>query len=201
MLALAPAGTPPYKTTYNDFAPRLGVAYQIRQNQDRQTVLRGGFGVFYDLATSEAGNLISIAAYPFGGFAFKGGGTFPLDPATAPPPPINSANGIFGFDPHLKLPYTLEWNVALEQALGRQQILSASYVGAAGRRLLQSAFVNLPSSNFASAGLVVNAGTSSYDKGVCPMVSKPSLHTHGRTRLTRRPLAQLLTRRTRSCRE
>ena len=56
-LALAPAGTPPYKTTYGNVAPRIGLAYQVSQNPQWQTVIRGGFGVFYDMATSEAGNI------------------------------------------------------------------------------------------------------------------------------------------------
>jgi hypothetical protein len=55
-LALAPAGTPPFSTAFNNLAPRLGVAYQITMSQNWQTVLRGGFGVFYDLATTEVGN-------------------------------------------------------------------------------------------------------------------------------------------------
>ncbi|HWY54130.1 MAG TPA: TonB-dependent receptor [Terriglobales bacterium] len=162
-LALASPGTPPYKTTYDNVAPRLGVAYQVSQRGDWQTVLRGGFGVFYDLATSEAGNAIGFGSYPFGSETFPLGGTFPLNPLSAAPPPITPATGIFGFDPHLKLPYTLEWNAALEQGLGKQQTVSASYIGAAGRRLLQSAFIYKPNLNFQSAQLVTNAGTSDYD--------------------------------------
>ncbi|MGI8470485.1 MAG: TonB-dependent receptor domain-containing protein [Pyrinomonadaceae bacterium] len=34
-LDLAPVGTPLYKTTYNNFAPRVGIAYQLRQKQGR----------------------------------------------------------------------------------------------------------------------------------------------------------------------
>jgi len=167
-LALAPAGRAPYATTYGNFAPRLGVAYQLTQNQDWQTVLRGGFGVFYDLATSEMGNNLGGATYPFGSqVPFSPGGTFPFNPPPPPPPitPPNASNGqnLFAFDPHLKLPYTLEWNVALEQAMGKQQTISASYIGAAGRRLLQTAQISAPNSNFFQAFLVTNAGTSDYD--------------------------------------
>lgn len=50
-LALAPQGTPLYKTTYNNFAPRIGLAYQLSQRQGKETILSGGFGVFYDLGT------------------------------------------------------------------------------------------------------------------------------------------------------
>ena len=60
-LALLPAGTPPYKTKWGNIAPRIGLAYQVSESQSWQTVLRGGFGVFYDLASSEAGNGFSPA--------------------------------------------------------------------------------------------------------------------------------------------
>ena len=167
-LALAPAGTVPYHTTYGNVAPRLGVAYQVIDRQNWQTVLRGGVGVFYDLATSEAGNQITTGAYPFGGQNFISGGTFPLSSHDAEPPlitPPTAANGLtlFAFDPHLQLPYTLQWNVAFEQALGGQQTISASYIGARGRRLIQTQNVLSPSPNFASAVLVTNTATSDYD--------------------------------------
>jgi carboxypeptidase family protein/TonB-dependent receptor-like protein len=177
-LGLAPAGTPPYKTKYGNFAPRIGLAYQLFQSQDWQTVLRGGFGIFYDLATSEAGNSVSTGSYPFGAETFcpnptnpacpTGNLTFPLSAGAAAPPPIvppNASNqgGLFAFDPRLGTPYTLEWNVALEQALGNQQTISASYIGAAGRRLLQTAFVESPNPNLGFVQLVTNSSTSDYD--------------------------------------
>ena len=36
---------------------------------------------------------------------------------------------LFGFAPHLQLPYTLQWNASVEQALGKSQALTVSYVG------------------------------------------------------------------------
>ena len=178
-LALAPAGTAPYKTKWDNFAPRIGLAYQVSHNPRWQTVLRGGFGVFYDLASSEAGNLAYNTAYPFGtskfcfpSFAEPGCATnltFPLDPTTATPAPIvppTASNGglLNAFDPHLGLPHTLQWNFAVEQALGTQQTATVSYVGAAGRRLIQTAVVFPPPPNqFADVQLVTNAGTSDYD--------------------------------------
>jgi hypothetical protein len=166
-LALAPTGTPPFKTPYGNVAPRVGVAYQLFQSQDWPTVIRGGFGVFYDLATSEAGNAIFSQQFPFGAESINRGGTFPLSPATAAPPPISSASlssGILAaFDPNMKLPYTFQWNVALEQGFGRQQTIGASYVGSAGRRLIQSVFLQTTTNpNFGSLYLVTNAGTSDY---------------------------------------
>lgn len=164
-LAVAPAGTPAFRTPYGNVAPRLGVAYQLSQNQDWGTVVRGGFGMFFDLATQQVGNLIGQNAYPFGASAYSFG-NFPLNPATATPPsitPPGSGSGtVLAFDPNLKLPYSLEWNVALEQSVGRLQTLSVSYVGSAGRRLIQSAVIRHPNPNYAQADLVDNAATSDY---------------------------------------
>ena len=168
-LALAPTGTRPYKTTYGNFAPRVGAAYQLFRSQKWQTVLRGGFGVFYDLASSEMGNNLVLSTYPFGSFAvtFEPLAAFPIDPTMLTAPPITPANVASGtllaINPNLALPYTLEWNVALEQALGNRQTISTSYVGAAGRRLLQTANVTAPNQNLAEAQLLTNAGTSDYD--------------------------------------
>jgi hypothetical protein len=166
-LALLPLGTPPYKTKWGNLAPRIGLAYQVPGSQRWQTVLRGGVGVFYDLATSEAGNTLLAQAYPFGSLATPVS-NFPLTPAAAMPPPIAPPNAsccgsLVAFDPNLKLPYTLQWNVAIEQALGKQQTLSASYVGAAGRRLIQTADITTPNLNLFAAELITNAGTSDYN--------------------------------------
>jgi len=167
-LALAPAGTPPYKTSYGNVAPRIGLAYQVSQNPQWQTVLRGGFGVFYDMATSEAGNTASSIFYPFGASSFLPVPTsFPLTGNAPDPPqitPPNASNSpLYAFNPKLQLPYTLQWNTAIEQSLGRQQTLTASYVGASGRRLLQTAQILFPNPNLILAELVTNTGTSDYN--------------------------------------
>ncbi|MGD1079659.1 MAG: TonB-dependent receptor [Candidatus Sulfotelmatobacter sp.] len=174
-LALLPPGTPPYKTKWGNVAPRIGVAYQVSDNQHWQMVLRGGFGVFYDLGSSQAGSIAgSQAAYPFTGLtsvygpAIGGTALFPLSSSNAAPPliePPNATNGgeLTSFDPNLESPYTLQWNVAIEQALGTQQTLSVSYVGAAGRRLIETASIYSPNPNLGAALLVTNAGTSDYN--------------------------------------
>lgn len=167
-LALAPSGTPPFRTPHGGIAPRIGVAYELSQSKSWQTVLRGGVGLFYDLATSEIGNLYSPAApsYPFGATNIDFGGSFPLTPAAAAPPPISAAQlqgGTLSFvDPHLTQPHFVEWNVAVEQAIGQRQSLSLSYIGAVGRKLLQTAFVFSPNSNFGGVNFVANTGTSDY---------------------------------------
>jgi hypothetical protein len=168
VLALVPAGLTPYDTTYGNFAPRIGLAYQLSDRHDRPSVVRGGFGIFYDLASSEVGNAIQDF-YPFGATNIAFGTSFPLDPADAAPPSITPEQlaspgaSLSAFDPHLQLPYTLEWNVAFEQGIGTEQRVSASYVGASGRRLLSTAAVFSPNPSFSRALLTGNSGSSSYD--------------------------------------
>jgi Carboxypeptidase regulatory-like domain len=58
-MALAPRGTPLYQTTYGNVAPRLGLAYQLSGRQDWGAVLRGGFGVFYDLGSGSLGGYLA----------------------------------------------------------------------------------------------------------------------------------------------
>ena len=166
-LALLPPGVPPYKTKWGNISPRIGLAYQVSNRRNWQTVLRGGIGVFSDLASSEAGNNVGSSQYPFGSAQFNSA-NFPLSPAASAPVPITPPNAsnfgtLIAFDPNLKSPYTLQWNVAIEQALGRQQTVSVSYIGAAGRRLIQSADILSPNSNLYEAGLITNAGTSDYN--------------------------------------
>ena len=169
-LALAPAGTQPLHMAYTAFAPRIGLAYSASENPRWQTVVRGGFGVFYNLATSEVGNMYQngVAAYPFGAERFTCcfNGTFPLDSQTASPPTISSAtlgtSVLFGLDPNLKPPRTLQWNAAMQQAIGQQQSITASYVGAIGRDLTQSGRISSPNSNFGAFEFLTNAATSDY---------------------------------------
>jgi len=126
------------------------------------------------MASSEVGNIIGESLYPFLATKFAGQVPFPFssDPTASwnnLPPSISAANpdqlpNAAGANPHLDLPYTLEWNFALEQALGKQQSLSATYTGAAGRRLLQGTFVaSTGSPNLGQAYLVDNTATSDYD--------------------------------------
>jgi hypothetical protein len=162
---LAPAGTSLWHTTYSNFAPRLGVAYQVNQRSGFETVIRGGFGVFYDLGTQAAGRVANVGIYPYGASSLAFGASFPLTQALATPPALalTPPLSITGFDPHLKLPYTLEWNFAVEQGFGSAQRLSVTYAGAAGRRLQQQSIYGNPNSKFSTLYTIVNGAESDYD--------------------------------------
>lgn len=148
-LKLAPAGTPFYKTTWHNFAPRVGGAYKLSQKQGRETVLRGGFGVFYDLGSNQAG--FAATTFPFFREGVTPGAVFPFTPAVAAPIPFTLNPGppfFFGAvaaaDPNLKLPRTYEWNVAVQQSLGSSQSLTVTYLGAAGRDLMRNVILSSP---------------------------------------------------------
>jgi hypothetical protein len=85
-----------------------------------------------------------------------------LPPASVTPP---YSNGVYAFDPHLRLPYNMQWNVAVEQAMGLNQALTLTYVGSAGRRLLFTNELFPPTNpNFASGiGLSLTTGRASSD--------------------------------------
>jgi hypothetical protein len=165
-LALAESGTPPFRTVYTNLAPRFGIAYQWSGRRGRETVIRGGIGVFYDLATQEVGNNIVPGAYPFGSSKFVSGISFPLDSSVASAPEVSPSDlvddRLTAFDPHLQLPRSTEWNISIQQAIGTDQTVSATYLGSAGRRLIQTALVFLPNPNIYSTSLVLNSATSDY---------------------------------------
>lgn len=162
---LAPQGTPLWQTTWYNFAPRLGAAYILRTAAGWETVVRGGGGVFFD--TGQQLGSLGFQGPGFSASAFLlGGGSFPVVPPIPRivNPPTGSFTNVFGFSSHLQLPYTLQWNASIEQALGKSVAVSVSYVGSHGSRLLQEnnlrSAVNPISGNFF---VVQNGLTSDYD--------------------------------------
>lgn len=135
--AVAP-GTPLWETTFLNFAPRFGFAYRLVGKQDPKLVVRGGAGVFYDLGHERAGDVFADSV------------------------PFVTGGPAIVFDPNLKLPYTVNWNISLEQSLGRWQSISATYVGTAGRRLLHTATRFHQNPAFPFLRLTTNAGRSDY---------------------------------------
>jgi hypothetical protein len=162
-LALAPRGTALYQTTYGNFAPRIGVAYQLDRNPDRLTVVRGGFGTFYDMGYGSLGGVSSY--FPYSAVNIYAPAPFPLTPQQASPPPFSTSppvSTILVAEPNLKLPRTYEWNVALERSLGSSQSISATYVGAIGRDLLRSTILTNPNPDFEFVNITSNTASSDY---------------------------------------
>jgi hypothetical protein len=159
-------------TRYNNFAPRLGLAYSPSSDSGMlgkltggpgKTSIRAGWGLFY--ATFEgATNFNEIGDAPFGAFygspappqfvtpfvdratGFVEGQRFPVPLPTANTP-INWANFLpIGTSPAFwhrnVLPYTEEYQLSIQRQLGSATLLTASYVGTQGHHLLSSLQAN-----------------------------------------------------------
>lgn len=140
------------------------MAYQLSQKQGRETVLRGGFGLFYDLGNTSLIDNLSFS-FPFVRRRILTNVPFPLTPAQLAPPTISPGappDFLTTSDPNLKLPLTYQWNLALEQSLGADQTVSASYVAAIGRRLLRQETLVNPNPNFGRVTIAKNTGSSDY---------------------------------------
>jgi hypothetical protein len=163
---LAQVPGPAWHTKYDNFAPRIGAAYQISS----KTVVRGGFGLFYDLGYGNAGD--ASAGFPY--FPQK----FTVEPGLGVPFDLSSpafqlipfsttvtANtaGIFAVDPNLQLPLTIQWNTAIERQLGTNQRLTATYVRMNATRLLRQDMVFPPFLMGKGASAIWNAGYSHYE--------------------------------------
>ena len=167
--AIAAVPGPLWHTQFNNFAPRIGAAYQINSN----TVVRGGGGIYYDLGDGNVG--AGALGFPYGSSNFLSFSTpVPFDlsnPAFQLPPLSAAINAntlyLYAFDPYLRLPYTLQWNVAIERQLGARQTLTASYVGSDGRQLLGQDTILAPQlASLGSSAIVEavrNGGYSHYN--------------------------------------
>ncbi|MDQ3009110.1 MAG: TonB-dependent receptor [Acidobacteriota bacterium] len=179
--AIAPRVGALWQTGYGNFAPRIGLAYQINSTRQWQTVLRGGAGLFYDLG---AGNIAATASsFPYvrSRSLFELSGIpYPLAPSRVEPLPFDGGppyESLEAFDPQLKLPRTIQWSLSAEQSLGAQQTLMVSYVGAAGRGLLRREALRSFNPNFGAPLFIThNAATSDYH----------ALHVQFQRRLARR---------------
>jgi Carboxypeptidase regulatory-like domain/TonB dependent receptor len=163
-MKLAPRGTRLYETTYGNFAPRLGIAYQLADTPGREMTLRGGLGMFYDLGQGSLGGVTTYFPY-FASKSFTTPAAFPMSPQDAAPPAITydpPVNTILAADPHLKLPKTYQWNVAVEQSMGKNQSVSLTYIGAIGRNLLRTTNLANPNPDFQFVSVTDNSTTSDY---------------------------------------
>jgi hypothetical protein len=162
-IALAPSGTHLWKTTYANFAPRLGGAYVLSAKRD--CVLRANWGIFYDLGLGQVGTLAT--GFPNGATLTTDVANVPISDLTPYQPTLSAQSpfpGAYGFSPDMNLPRSYQWNVALEKSLNGSQALTVTYVGQAGRDLLRNTGYFRPNSNFSSFFyLTTNGAFSNYE--------------------------------------
>jgi hypothetical protein len=172
-------------TRWNNFAPRLGLAYSFGDydgmlgkilGKPGSTSIRAGWGIFYSTFEG-ATDFNEIGDAPFGNytgqneptfaapFTNRGQGSsitnfFPVTqpplffsakhPASGPPfdnlPDFFSAFGTIGSSPAFynknRLPYAEEYELSIEHQFTSSDLLTVSYVGTQGHRLLSSESAN-----------------------------------------------------------
>ena len=173
--AASPLGRAGYAPDRNDFAPRLGIAW----NPLDSTVLRAAYGVYYDVTVLEANSglyfnppyfdlrlfLPSQSYLPRLSDPFSG-------PGIAPPASVNT------LQPDYRTGYAQHWHFGIERALPGQLALRASYVGSKATKLLRRRNLNQPAPGagevdarrptpgFANIVLFESGASSSYHSGV-----------------------------------
>jgi hypothetical protein len=131
----------------DNFGPRLGIAYTPHKLRwlfgENKTVLRAGFGTFYDVLFSNilANNAASTpnvtggtvigsvnATTPRGVSYFSG-----VVPSITPE--LSPLDSVTTVDSRLRSPETLQWNVNVERELSGGWIATVAYVGTRGEHL------------------------------------------------------------------
>src|SRR5262249_13693113 len=149
-----------YGKDYNNFAPRVAFAYDVTGKG--KTVVRGGWGLFYDAFSQDMflGHLpwncsfCPGPAYPGLGPNALATGSIALD-AAGHPLVLNSSQPVytnygpegdfFSVDPHMRTPYIQNFNLNVQQQLGSRAVLQVGYVGSKGTKLFQFLDINQPS--------------------------------------------------------
>jgi hypothetical protein len=164
----------------NNFAPRLGIAYTPHWARKLfghdATVIRAGYGVFYDgLFTNIVDNGAEGAPNATGGSITGGAGRGQADSmatlASLTPTPDSTATEDT-IPNTLVNPVTQQWNVDVQRELPGKMVLTASYVGNRGTHLFANQDFNPtvdygPRINPIFGEIVVrsNAGQSWYNAG------------------------------------
>jgi hypothetical protein len=129
---------------YKVFAPRLSFAY--RPTEDGKTVIRGGYGIFYDSAEGrEIDGSADIYPYVTRSNFTQSLGTTPLHttdqvfPSFANPDPASPLANTFlavSMSPEPRNPYVQQWSLGLERQLGSTTTAEVNYLGSHGSNLL-----------------------------------------------------------------
>lgn len=141
-----------YNANYTDFEPRLGLAYQLTS----KTVIRAGWGIFYDF-TSESVNSLGNNNAPFAGnlaitnnvTALPGSsGITPLSAGFLPYQPIGDfqtlGTSVSYFPRNDPDAMVMQRNFSIQQQLTSDTVLTVAYIGTNGEHLTIYPNINQP---------------------------------------------------------
>ncbi|MGB6198474.1 MAG: carboxypeptidase-like regulatory domain-containing protein [Candidatus Acidiferrales bacterium] len=141
------------KAIGDNIGPRIGIAWQIKPN----TVLRAGYGIYYDTITGRSqysenteqgpvwpwttgfsNNYNTTAGTLTNGVPLVGAN---LTPVVQPTPWTTTAGGYVN-GPNYTDPRSQQWSVNLQRQLGTSMMFSVSYVGSKNNRLDYTGYAN-----------------------------------------------------------
>jgi hypothetical protein len=134
-----------------DFAPRIGIAWGVDgngKNKSPKTVLRLGYGIFYDRFTEnlvlqqelQNGNIQQQFLIQNPTFFNPNQTILPSNPLF--PPTTSSTQAVYIQNPNLRTPYTMQTGVTLERQVTKFANLSVTYLNSRGVHQFYSDFTN-----------------------------------------------------------
>ena len=140
-----------WKTDYGSIAPRIGFAYQVTG----RTVLRGGYGIFFDPQANEGTTIRQQLQWPFAlVYTLTPGSLFPgnqvsqgfISVPSLPPGLFNTPFGTLkGIQFDFKNASVQQFNFGIQQQLSGRSSFTLSYVGSLGRHLTWTDPIDQPS--------------------------------------------------------
>ena len=134
-----------YQPDKNNFGPRFGFAF--RPDATGQMVIRGGYGIFYDLAIIGNNLFFVRTGPPFQRPQTFDAGILPADLTLSDPfPSVRlAASPMFdapSIDPSFRDAYIQHWNLGYQRQLPENMLFEVSYVGNKGTKLVRTVDVN-----------------------------------------------------------